>query len=283
MQNFFWQSHIRRGFSLEYMVNTYRNIWMIMRFIRPTSLNNRPNSIQIAQKLCETFWHRRFAFVHSCDLEWRSRLLRQISTSRVHKYLPLYQVWTKSLSQSLNACQHFFFFFLDTVSKTAAISLNSLTLTQKYQYVQLQHNFKFHPDQLKTLQENEANRSCSALTLWAPAKLTVTQSHRKQSNIRSQWCIQVWQVWKYLVSNVKAFATKDSQLACCQGRQLVGQTQLITYIHMLLKWLNVTFQDRMWQPLMHNINSHKPQKSHLHAKPPSTPSSSCLLLLPAKF
>ena len=56
----------------------------------------------------------------------------------------------------------------DAVSKTAVISLVSLALTQKsYQDVQnelLQNHNKFHPDQLKSVRENEAKRFSFALT-----------------------------------------------------------------------------------------------------------------------
>ena len=59
------------------------------------------------------------------------------------------------------------FWFLDAVSKTAAISFVYLNVTQKkYQNIQLdllQLHTKFHPDQLKSVQENEAKRF--ALTL----------------------------------------------------------------------------------------------------------------------
>ena len=55
----------------------------------------------------------------------------------------------------------------DAVSKTAVISLVSLTVTKKqYQNVQLQlrqRQIKFHLDELKSLRENEAKRLCFAL------------------------------------------------------------------------------------------------------------------------
>ena len=60
------------------------------------------------------------------------------------------------------------FCFLDAVSETAIISL-ALVLTQKeHQDVQLklfQHHVHFHPDQLKSVRENEAKRFCLGLTL----------------------------------------------------------------------------------------------------------------------
>ena len=97
--------------------------------------------------------------------------------------------------------------FFAAVNKTLAISLVSLNLTQKqyttittttttinpterrkYQDVQvelLQQQIKFHPDQLKSAQENEAKRFCFVLTLWPPAKVKVRKS---AENGRSQWC-----------------------------------------------------------------------------------------------
>ena len=58
-----------------------------------------------------------------------------------------------------------------TVSETEVICLASLTLTQQYyQDVQLEvlpHHLKFHPDQMKSVGENEAIRFYFALT-WCP-------------------------------------------------------------------------------------------------------------------
>ena len=52
--------------------------------------------------------------------------------------------------------------FVDAVSKTAVISLVSINLTQKQsQDVQAElfhHHIKFHPDQMKSVQKNQANR-----------------------------------------------------------------------------------------------------------------------------
>ena len=68
----------------------------------------------------------------------------------------------------------------DTVSKTALISFCSLNLTKKKQCqdVQLklpQHYIKFHPDQLKSMQENEATKFNFALPLWPQAKIKITE------------------------------------------------------------------------------------------------------------
>ena len=68
----------------------------------------------------------------------------------------------------------------DTVSRIAVISLESINVTQKYyQNVQLEylwHHIKFHPDELNSEQENEANRLCFVLTLWNPAKVEDAES-----------------------------------------------------------------------------------------------------------
>ena len=59
-----------------------------------------------------------------------------------------------------------FWGFFNTVGKTAVISLFSLHLAEKYyHHVQLQllqHNMKFHPDQLKSVRGSEAKRFCFA-------------------------------------------------------------------------------------------------------------------------
>ena len=59
--------------------------------------------------------------------------------------------------------------FFDAVSNTAVISLLSINPAQKqFQDVQLgllHHHIKFTPYQIKSMQENEANRFCFALTL----------------------------------------------------------------------------------------------------------------------
>ena len=64
---------------------------------------------------------------------------------------------------------------LDTISKTAVISLVSLNLTWKqYQDIQfelLQHHINFHPDHLKHVWENKAKRFCFVLTLWPLVKV----------------------------------------------------------------------------------------------------------------
>ena len=62
----------------------------------------------------------------------------------------------------------------------SVISLLSLNLTQKqYRDVQLElleHHVKFHPDQMKSVKENEPKRFWFALNLWPPAKVKVSES-----------------------------------------------------------------------------------------------------------
>ena len=57
----------------------------------------------------------------------------------------------------------------DAVSKTALISLVLINLTQKQSqdvHLELLHrHIKFPPDQMKSVQENEAQRFCFTLTL----------------------------------------------------------------------------------------------------------------------
>ena len=70
--------------------------------------------------------------------------------------------------------------FVDTLRKTAVISLDSITLTKSYyhdvQVELLQHHIKFHPDELKSVQENEAQRFWIALTLQPSANVKVSES-----------------------------------------------------------------------------------------------------------
>ena len=51
-------------------------------------------------------WCRSFAFLHSCDLESRSKSFRLISKCRIQQYLSsLNHVWTKLVHKHQNACQ----------------------------------------------------------------------------------------------------------------------------------------------------------------------------------
>ena len=63
----------------------------------------------------------------------------------------------------------------DVVSQTTVTPLISLNLTQKYhrdlQPELHQHRIKFHPDQLKGVQKNEAKMLSFALTLWPQCKV----------------------------------------------------------------------------------------------------------------
>ena len=43
----------------------------------------------------------------------------------------------------------------------------------------LQHQIKFHPDQLKSVGENKANRFYFALTLWLPATVKISENGLK--------------------------------------------------------------------------------------------------------
>ena len=69
--------------------------------------------------------------------------------------------------------------FFDKVCKTAIISLDPINFSQKSQDVQLKllhHQIKFHPIQLKSMQEIEANKFCFLLILWPQAKIKVSES-----------------------------------------------------------------------------------------------------------
>ena len=79
---------------------------MSARFITSTSLNSKQNSFQINIKLCEIIGIEVFAFLHFCDLESRSRSIRQVSKCGVQLYLSLKQVWIKLIGKCPNACQH---------------------------------------------------------------------------------------------------------------------------------------------------------------------------------
>ena len=55
----------------------------------------------------KTLWAKVLAFLHSCDLDWRSRSLRLKSKCISPLYLTSYLVWTKSVHTCSNACQCF--------------------------------------------------------------------------------------------------------------------------------------------------------------------------------
>ena len=77
------------------------------------------------------------------------------------------------------------FKFFDAVSKTAVIFLISLNLTQKqYQDVQLellQHHISFHPNQLKSVQENEAKSLalCDSCIKWQNSMVLINMAGMK--------------------------------------------------------------------------------------------------------
>ena len=48
--------------------------------------------------------------------------------------------------------------------------------SQDVQLELLHHHIKFHPDQMKSVRENEAKRFCFALTLWPSGKVKVSKS-----------------------------------------------------------------------------------------------------------
>ena len=73
--------------------------------------------------------------------------------------------------------------FLHAVSKKADISLDSINLTKKQnknvQHELPQYHIKFHPDEMKSVRENEAKRFCFTQTFWPQAKVKVTVSGMK--------------------------------------------------------------------------------------------------------
>ena len=70
--------------------------------------------------------------------------------------------------------------FLDTVNKTALVSINlSQKQSQDVQLELLNNHIKFHLDQIKSVAESEANRFCFPLALWPPGKVKVDESGKK--------------------------------------------------------------------------------------------------------
>ena len=87
---FFQWHHIHKVLSFEYYIDKTKWVWILhgwnkmrIRFIKPTSLNSRPNSIQIHLKLWERIGTEVFASSHSCDLESWSRSHRLVSKCTV--------------------------------------------------------------------------------------------------------------------------------------------------------------------------------------------------------
>ena len=66
------------------------------------------------------------------------------------------------------------------VSKTAIICTVSMNLTKKQskgvQLELLYHQFKFHPEQMNSVRENETNRFYFVLTLWPLGTVKVSES-----------------------------------------------------------------------------------------------------------
>ena len=96
---------------------------------------------------------------------------RSLKSELRNRKLLLY-VWTKPIHKCLNAFQCKIFFY--AVAIIEVTSLVSLNLVQKqYHHVQLEllhHHIKFHLDQLKSVQENDAYRLCFVLILRHPSQ-----------------------------------------------------------------------------------------------------------------
>ena len=100
------------------------------------NLNSTPNSIQTDTGFWEITGTETFAFMHTCDLESRSRSCRPVTNvqfSSIYHHTTLNQISSR-MSEYLPTLK-----FSDTVSKTAVISLDSLNLALKwYQDVKLE-------------------------------------------------------------------------------------------------------------------------------------------------
>ena len=126
-----------------------------MRFIRPTSLNSIPISIQITEELCKVI-----AFIHAVTLnEGQGHLYQnaEFISSYFHTKFKLHQFindWMR-----VNACQRQCF-FMQSVQQQQ-FPLIQVLIEKGYQDVHVelpQYHIQFHLNQLKSVRESEAKR-----------------------------------------------------------------------------------------------------------------------------
>ena len=104
----------------------------------------------------------------------------------------------------------------------------SLKIVLGCKFKLLAHHIKFHPDDLKSVQENEVNSYCSVLTFWLPVKVKVTESGIKWQT--SMVPINVAGVNKF-GGNLCAWCSKlNFLLGKTPCGRLAGQTRKTDYI-----------------------------------------------------
>ena len=171
-----------------------------MRVIRLTSLNSTPTSVQVYWQIWELTGQEGFAFWHPCDFE--SWSLRPSSKYQIHPYLSLHSDLRESPHKRLNTQS--LLTSIDAISKAALISLDYKNLILMYsqgfrpewcistmiysrdtlfwsetldiQLELLEHNIKFHPDQLRRVWEINPKGFCFPLTMWPSSKVKAIKS-----------------------------------------------------------------------------------------------------------
>ena len=99
------------------------------------------------------YYHTKFERKCSVNVQFESN---QFVNIQMHAYVNFF-VWIHSVKQKLFSC------FNKSYSKA----------------VELFHHMKFHPDQMKSVRENEANRFCFVLTMWPIDTVKVSESSMK--------------------------------------------------------------------------------------------------------
>ena len=76
----------------------------------------------------------------------------------------------------MSQCMPTIIFFFQSVKQQLFPYLNNSHSNKVLEVFSLKPYIKLYSDQLKNLQENEAQSFCFKLTLWPPAKVLVTES-----------------------------------------------------------------------------------------------------------
>ena len=144
-----------------------------MRIIRSTSLNSKPNSIQLDKEHCEKIGTEVFAYLNQS----RGHMYQNVEFGGIyhHTNFEANQFINVRIHANLKSSWH--------GHNNSNHSLDQINLTQN-QHVNvklplLHHNTKFNLNQWKGVREYEAKRFYCTLTLWSPNKFKLSESSVK--------------------------------------------------------------------------------------------------------